>query len=220
MSTTTKMTVHEGLSELKVLGQRIEKEIRNAKYVATNKHANTKINGVSVADFSANIKSEWDRINDLIERRNAIKRAITKSNAATSVTITKRDGSTLTMTVAELIEYKTIGIQYIEMLRNNVTAQYEHATRDIRDNNGECLEDRADKYVTNLFGNKDSVSKETIADTRKTYIDSNTLDMIDPLDCQSVIRKLNDEIDFYQTKVDAALSTSNAITTIEFTTEK
>ena len=220
MSTTYSMTVHEGLSELKVLGCRIEKEIRKATFVTTNKHSNTKIDGVSVKDYKDDLKSTWERINDLIKRRDAIKRAITKSNATTDVTVTKKDGTSITMTVAELIEYKTIGIKYIEMLLNSITSQYDRATREVRDSNGEYLEDRADKYVTNLFGSKDNSNADAINDAKKTFIDNNTLDLIDPINCQDVIKTLNDTIDFYFTKVDAALSTSNAITIIEFTMDK
>ena len=101
------MTVHEGLAELKILAARIEKELSTSVYVNANKHANTKIDGVSVQEYTKSMKSAMQKVEDLIKRRNAIKRAITKSNAVTEVTLTKENGDKITMTVAELIEYRS-----------------------------------------------------------------------------------------------------------------
>lgn len=209
------MTVHEGLAELKILGQRIEKELSSNVYVWSNKHANTKIDGMSVADFQKQMKSSMQKINDLIERRNAIKKAITRSNATTEITLTKDNGNKVTMTVAEAIEYKNVGIQYLTSLLNTLSGQYNRITRDMKMRN-DALSTDADKYVTGLFGNKDGISSEVIETTRNSYIEANTIDIIDPNNVMKKINELKEEIDFFNTKVDAALSTSNAITVIEF----
>lgn len=209
------MTVHEGLAELKTLGARIEKEITSNVFVAGNKHANTKMEGLSVADFSKNLKSSMQKVDDLIKRRNAIKRAITKSNAVTEVTIKGDDGKTVTMTVAELIEYKNAGLTIIDRYANVLSQQYKSVMTQIKRNN-DNLSDAADRYVTGLFGSKEGISSDVIETTRKSYIEANTLDLIDPNNIQDKIEKLREECDFYNTKVDAALSTSNAITVIEF----
>lgn len=213
--TKEKMTVHEGLAELKILAARIEKEIASSTYVNSNKHANTKIDGMSVAEYTEGMKSAYQKVTDLIKRRNAIKRAITKSNAVTEVTLTKQDGSTVTMTVAELIEYKNVGIQFTERLANTITKQYNTVTSFIKRQN-DLINETADKYVTSLYGGKDNVNNEVAEATRKSYIEANSQDLIDPNKILDRINELNAEIDFYNTKVDAALSTSNAITVIEF----
>ena len=213
--TKEKMTVHEGLAELKILAARIEKEIASSTYVNSNKHANTKIDGMSVAEYTEDMKSAYQKVTDLIKRRNAIKRAITKSNAVTEVTLTKQDGSTVTMTVAELIEYKNVGIQFTERLVNTITKQYNAVTSFIKRQN-DLVNETADKYVTGLYGGKDNVNNEVAEATRKSYIEANSQDLIDPNKILDRINELNAEIDFYNSKVDAALSTSNAITVIEF----
>ena len=209
------MTVHEALSELKVLGSRIEKELASNAYILCNKHANTKIDGVTIADANEQMKASLQRVTDLINRRNAIKRAITISNATTNVTLSKDNGSKVTMTVAELIEYRNVGITYLEKLLNTLSTQYNAVISNVKRHNDSICSD-ADRYVTQLFGNKDGLSEDVIENTRKSYIEANTYDTLDPNKVLAKISELQAELDFYNTKVDAALSTSNAITVIEF----
>ena len=209
--TTEKMTIHEALSELKVIGKRIDKEINDMVFVTTNKHSNTKIGGKTIEEFSDNIKSKYQKITDLIKRREVIKRAVTQSNAITVVNISGQE-----MTIAEAIEYKKSGIAFKENLLRCLSFQYNRATDIINRTNGDNLEAKADDYVIKMYGNKDSgIANEVIETAKKNYIDNNSLDMIDPLDVSKIITELNDEIDKFMTKVDSALSVSNATTMIE-----
>ena len=209
------MTVHEGLAELKILASRIEKELASNAFVACNKHANTKIEGVTIKEYSEKLKSAMQKVSDLIARRNAIKKAITKSNAVTEVTLTKENGEKVTMTVAELIEFRNVGIMFTEKFANTLAQQYNAAVRNITRVNDD-IGRKADEYVVGLFGNKEGVSSDVIESTRNSYIEANTVDMIDPSNVLDKINSMKEEIDFYNTKVDAALSTSNAVTIIEF----
>ena len=45
--TTETMNVHQALAELKMMDKRIEAATREPEWVVTNKHSNTKINGVA-----------------------------------------------------------------------------------------------------------------------------------------------------------------------------
>ena len=54
--TSEKMTVHKALAELKLLDDRIEKAIKENIYCVAKKHADEKINGVSLADFEKQIE--------------------------------------------------------------------------------------------------------------------------------------------------------------------
>lgn len=209
--TTEKMTIHEALSELKVIGKRIEKEMNGMVFVTANKHSNTKICGKTIEEFSDNIKSKYQKITDLIKRREAIKRAVTQSNAITVVNISGQE-----MTVAEAIEYKKSGVAFKENLLGCLSLQYNRTIDTINRTNGDNLESKADDYVIKMYGNKDSgIANEVIETAKKNYIDNNSLDMIDPLDVSKIITELNDEIDKFMTKVDSALSVSNATTMIE-----
>lgn len=209
--TTETMTVHEALSELKVIGARIDKEINGVTFLTANKHSNTKINGQLISDYENDIKSAYQKINDLIKRRTAIKRAVVKSNANTEITIGDE-----VMTVAEAIEYKNVGIDYLERILYKMSMQYNDKQSSIASMNSK-LETQAEDYVIKLFGNreKDGIDSSTIEKTKREYVAVNTYDLIDPLNVKKEIEKLNDKIDAFKSKVDSALSVSNATTVIE-----
>ena len=61
-----------------------------------------------------------------------------------------------------------------------------------------------------------TVDSDAMQSLRKTYIENNTYDLIDPLGVANVIKSLEDEINKFNTEIDAALSCSNALTVIEF----
>ena len=68
-----------------------------------------------------------------------------------------------------------------------------------------------------MFGNDkaNGVDSNTIETTKKSFIESNTFDMIDSININKTIEELKDKIDKFETKVDSALSISNATTIIE-----
>lgn len=211
--TTEKMTIHEALSELKVIGSRIEKEIAHANFVITNKHSNDKINGQSIEDYKANVTSTYQKIRDLIRRRTAIKKAVVKSNAVTEVTIGDE-----TMTVAEAIEYKNTGIDYLVLLNNKMINEYTSVKSNVTRANGDALIERANDHIIRLYGGKEKdVSASVIEEARTNFISMNSLDIIDPINVDKEINSLTDYIDNFRSKVDSALSVSNATTIIEVT---
>lgn len=211
--TTEKMTIHEALSELKVLNSRIINEVSKTSFVITNKHSNTKIDGLPITKYENDTRASYDRITDLIKRRAAIRRAVVKSNSVTEITINEE-----TMTVAEVIEFKNTGIDYLITLRDRISRDYEVSVKSARTANGESIENKASEYVVRLFGGKDnSVDNSVIEAAKKTFIENNTIDIIDPIDAEKTIRTLTNYIDGFKSKVDSALSVSNATTIIEIT---
>ena len=109
--TTEKMTVHKALCELKTLDARIQKSIQQGTFVFANKHSNNKVAGVSINTYSEEIRAAYQSAKDLIARRDAIKRAVTLSNATVKVTIGGKE-----YTVAEAIEMKNHGIPLKQLL--------------------------------------------------------------------------------------------------------
>ena len=214
--TTEKMTIHNALAELKTLDARIEKAIRETPYVLAAKHSAEKINGMSIADFKAQIKSSYQKVTDLIARRDAMKRAVVLSNANTKITIGGNE-----YTVAEAIEMKNHGIEFKERLLNAMTYAYNNAQNELSRNSGDSLERKAEQYVLAVIqaqpkDSKMTVDSDAMQSLRKTYIENNTYDLIDPLGVANVIKSLEDEINKFNTEIDAALSCSNALTVIEF----
>lgn len=206
-----KMNVHRALAELKTLDSRIQKAARSATYCFANKHSNGKKDGITIDDYKNRMKSEFDSINTLINRRNALKRAVAFSNSVTKVTI---DG--VEYTVAEAIEMKNHGMDNYRVLLTAITANLAAAKNTIQDQNGEYLEKKANDYIIGFFGGKDKADSETATSMRKAYIEENTYDFIDPMNIEDFKKKLEDKIASFEAEVDAALSVSNAITNIEF----
>lgn len=208
--TTETMTIHKGLAELKVLEKRIHNTIDNAKLCQVNRHSNEKIEGVSIEEYKKRIQSSYDKMNDLINRRDAIKRAISHSNAVTEVEIA---GSKYTIAVA--IEMRNHGIEFKARLLSEMKKQYGQAMAKLETRNGAELEKKVEDQIVALYGQKENgTDPERIKATRKELMTQYSYDFIDPLKLEEVMNKLEKEINDFISEVDSALSTSNALTTI------
>jgi len=209
--TKEKMTIHEALSELKMLEKRINKSIDGATFCAANKKSNTKIGGVSIEEFKAKSKADLESCKDLICRYTAIKRAITMSNAITKVIV-----ADVEYTVAEAIAMHNHGMFFKRELLNNISAEY-ISCKNGCDYNNQHLEDKVIKDVNNFFASDTSENREEkIQKMIKERIEDGTYSIISGFDYIAEINALSKEIDEFESKVDAALSVSNATTVIEF----
>lgn len=214
--THEKMTVHRALAELKTMDARIDSAIRSTTYVLAVKRSAEKINGVKIDTFKDAMKANNQKVNDLIRRRNAMKRAVVLSNATTKVTVGGKE-----YTVAEAIECKTHGVEYMKALKNSMTSAYLAAQAEMKRNDDEVLEKRAEQYVLSVIAAqpkdaKMSVDSEAMKALRKSYIENNAFEMLDPLGVAELIAELDEMIHAFEADVDAALSCSNALTVIEF----
>lgn len=210
MATVETMTVHKALAELKLLDSRIEKAIAEGVYCVANKHSNDKIGGVPLDDYIKIMKGGYDRATDLINRRKAIKRAVVLSNAVTKVSVAGNE-----YTVAEAIEMKNHGVEFEKLLMNTMNIQYRNAQMQIKQENGKDLEQRAEQYVTAIYGQKES--KTNTADIEKVksdFLKSNQYELVDPLHVFDKIEDLEKKINDFMVEVDSALSVSNALTEI------
>ena len=214
--TNEKMTVHKALAELKTMDDRIAKTMGEATYVLAVKHSAEKIQGMTVANFMDKIKSGYQKVNDLIARRDAMKRAVVLSNATTKVRVGNAE-----YTVAEAIELKNHGIEFKKALLYNITCAYNTAQNEFNRNSGETLEKKAEQYVLSVIqaqpkDGKMAIDGEAMKAVRQTYIDNNSYDILDPLNVAKIMEELDAEINEFEAEVDAALSCSNALTMIEF----
>lgn len=132
---TEKMTVHRALAELKTIDSRIEAQIMKADFCCANKHSNKKIKGDTIAAYEDAARAAYKSINTLINRRNALKKAVVLSNARTIVTIGGID-----YTVAEAIEMKNHGIDNQRNLMDVMRHQFRSASNEIDRRNPEFLE--------------------------------------------------------------------------------
>lgn len=209
--TREKMTIHKALAELKIMDARIKGAINNVTYCIANKHSNEKINGVPLDEYKKNIQSGYDKVNELIKRRKALKRAVVLSNA-----VTKVDINGVEYTVAEAIELRNHGIEYEKMLEKSMKNDYQRAMVTINNENGAGLEAIANRHVEAIYGNKEN--KVNIADMEKVksdFIKANQYELIDPINVLDKLNDLESFINDFMSEVDATLSVSNALTVIE-----
>lgn len=209
------MTVHKALAELKTIDARINKAITDGTYVIANKHSNEKINGMPINEFKTAMKASHQKVTDLIARRNAIKKAVVLSNATTKIKIGNDE-----MCVACAIEMKNHGMEFKTNYMRFMAHQNMNAQAELNRNSGEAIEKRAEQYVLSVIqaqpkDAKMGVDSDAMQALRKDYIKNNTYDLIDPLGVNKLIDDLTDEINEFNTEVDAALSVSNALTVIE-----
>ena len=214
--TTEKMTVHKALAELKTMDARINKAISDTTYVLAVKHSAEKINGMTVKNFKDKMISGYQKATDLIARRDAMKRAVVLSNATTKVKVGENE-----YTVAEAIEMKNHGMEFRNVLLRQMNSAYAKAQAELERNSGETLEKKAERYVLDVINaqpkdSKMTVDSEAMKTLRKTYIENNTYDLIDPMNVAKIMEELDAEVNEFNAEVDAALSVSNALTVIEF----
>lgn len=209
--TTETMNVHKALTELKMLDKRISGLIEDCEtdFCVANKASNKKINGMDIDDYKDEIKSKYQKITDQIARRAAIKQAVVKSNAVTIVKVAGKE-----YTIAEAIELKNHGLDHKRLLCSAMEECFSLATQTCNQANY-SLEDKARQYILGMYGESEKASTGDHEKEIKSYIETNTVSIVDPLGIKAIIDNLKDDIDSFMTEVDAALSTSNAMTTIE-----
>lgn len=205
-----KMSITQALAELKLLDARINKAIDKGCF-CVGYMAGTKIGGsLTPAESEAKIKSEWDSVHDLITRRANIKTKIVASNAATIVNV---GGSE--MTVAEAIERKASIVYEVNLLAK-LQRDFHEATAKVTLGNESAMQ-KAQNSLDIVLG-KDggkNPSKDDMATIYDPVFQRYEYKLQDPLDIAEKIEILERGIGNFEHNVDFALSTSNAITTIE-----
>lgn len=210
MSDTRKISITEGLRELKLYDAKIMKAIDSVQFIGAAKKSSDKIGTFKKENFIDYAKSGYQSVVDLIENRSKLKAAIVQSNAETNVEI----GGVI-YTVAQAIERKS-SIVYEKTLLESMKAQYAKSSATVEKENK-----RVDAQIDQLlegFLSKDSdkkVSESDLAAISEPYREKNEFHLVDPLNLYEKIQKLEDEISRFEAEVDVKLSISNSITYIE-----
>lgn len=134
------------------------------------------------------------------------------SNAKTMVKIGDKE-----YTVVEAIEKKNHGMDYYIQLRDILRQQLSKQKTELEKHNA-SLQQKAEQFAVAMMGGKDVKDVKTDSDeyvaSMNTYIKANTMTLLDPLGIEAKIEELDDMINTFLPEVDAALSVSNAVTTI------
>lgn len=211
--TTETMTVHEALCEIKTMDSRIMNAVEDVCGCTYKKHSAINIDGIAPATYIDQAKSKYQKATDLIARADAIKRAVSQSNASTKLVVAGK-----TMTVAEAIYEMQHGIDSKRMLLSQLSNQLRSTKDKIRRENEVNLESKVENYIRDNFGNKEKADPKALEEARRIFVENNTFEFIDPIGIEKEIERLRSEIDSFTTAVDSAIQISNSQTliTIEY----
>ena len=204
---TVQMSVHRGLSEIKLLSSRIQKSV-NSTFVVSNKVSNKTIGGRSINEVRQVIEGNFDSVIALIENRKRIKSALVLSNASTKVTIAGKEYA-----VAEAIERKA-SVDLDRLFLASLKSQFVSHNNNVESQNSQ-LSGKLETYLASVLGEKSSRSAEDVKMHTKVFEDQNRFELIDPRHIANYIESLEKEIDEFESQVDYVLSESNATTFFE-----
>jgi hypothetical protein len=202
------MSITQALAELKLLDKRINKSLDNVTWADIK----TKSYPVDVEKFGKTVRAEFQSFNDLVKRRDTIKRAVVRANAATRVKIGTWEG-----TVAEAIEYKT-SISYKKRLLDVMRSQLISAMREFKEQQ-ESVDARLEKLLHSELGKDVKTSPETITALTGSFRENNKVELVDPLGLSDRAKELEEEIETFETNVDWVLSETNGKTMIVIETK-
>lgn len=199
------ITVTRALAQIKSLEERITRATQAAfvSYRVGEKSAG----GSPVADVETTLKANLQSVTAMIAQRDSLKAAVIRSNAETSVEI---GGQTLT--VAEAIERKG-SIRFLQTLLGSLKSQAGQAKLQVERKNQE-MQVRLDALLQTAVGKDRKITDEDMGAIGNPFKQANEAFLIDPLQIDTVIAKLEAEVDAFLTEVDYALSEKNATTQI------
>ena len=203
------ITVTRALVMLKTLDKRISKLTQELIPLDILVDKKLLISKQTKEEFSLRIKSEYQKLIDLITQRNTIKSGVVTSNANTKIKI-----ANVELTVAEAIERKSSIVFEKDVIRQlkMYVKDYSHKLDQLEDQ----VTNRLDRLLESTFS-KDStkVKTEEYDAVAKPFMDRNQPTLVDPLEIRNIIEKLTNTVDVFEEEVDIALSESNATTYIE-----
>lgn len=211
---TTTISIHRALQQLKTLDSRISTATRDMKLIAVvrgdNKDVEYPKTLVGAQELENTIRASLQSVDDLISQRQKIKAAIAKSNAQTIVKV-----AGVNMTVVEAIEAKRIA-QYKSEVLAQMVMQSNQAIQAVERLNAEI--DATIKKQTEVLQGRNTTAKVSDADTQliQRAAEARTKPtLVDPLNIKDLFLVRQKELQDFLDDVDATLSESNAVTTIE-----
>lgn len=203
---TQKISVTRALAQIKSLNDRIEKGI-SVPFI-TNLTGGKHGTGKTVTEIETTLKASLQSVKDLIEQRKALKSAVVRSNAITTVKI-----NGVELTVAEAIERKS-SIALEQRLLHQLKGQLAQVTANVEKTNVE-MSRRLDALLLTAVGKDRQASETELAAISAPFKAQNEGKALDPNDLSVVIESLQKDIDGFLLEVDYALSEINATTMVD-----
>lgn len=208
----SQISVTRALTEVKHLNDRINRAT-SAQFVGNARGKDSfKVvlgNNQSVTDVESVFKQNLQSAIDLIARRDLLKRKIVESNSLTKIEVAGE-----IMSVSEAIEKKA-SIPYKNNLLASLRDQYRRVLTTAEQHNAKLYQE-IDNAVQQAYSNdKGKVDAEQYEAVAKPRLQRNEVSVIDSIEIQKVIDKLDQEISSFVSEIDFVLSESNAKTMIE-----
>jgi len=205
----TQMTVTDALAELTLLEKRIDSArgaLENNTLIAVVEVGKVPTGFKSRDEHGTKARAALQRVDDLINRRRTIKRAIVLSNASTTVSVAGQE-----MTVAEAIEMKNF-ISYYNNVLATMTSAYSRTCQEYKTAQSR-VKQRLDKLAMEVLGKNASSEKyQSLADS---FLEREGVELLDPTNLAEEIARRLTFIEQFESTVDRVLSISNARTMIE-----
>ena len=211
--TKQKMTIHQALSELKLIDSKVERKIGAIRPVASYQKGKKIDNRYSEIEFESEVKSNMQSAKALIKRKADIKSELNKSNNSTTVIVGGKK-----MTVADAITEKTY-LDLKKSLRNQLASSRDNNLAEFNRRNMKTQSDLTVSMGNKEIGKDTKPSDEAMIALIKTqtelFLAIHEWHLIDPIKVDKEIEELTVEIETFETEIDHILSTSNATTFIE-----
>lgn len=205
-----KITVTRALAELKLLDARIRKEIQELMAIDVYQKRSKRAlhTNISVDEFEKKAKANFQKVNDLMNRRKKMKALVLSSNAKIKVKVNDEE-----FTVSEAIEYKST-IEYESILLKKLRLQFSEKSNQVMTSKAE-LDQKVETMLIQNLGKEVKADREAWDAIAKPFIEKNELLLTDPLKLSEYIKNLEDRVQTFKTEIDFVLSESNARTEIE-----
>ena len=215
-----KMLVTQALDERDLLVKKIKDKIEKASFVDTVKPNEEKVLDARVSreEFAKDVESAYQQIQDLIDRYQKIDAAIVASNAQTMNTTSYGE-----FTVAGAISLRSrlrgcgsydrdANFEFTLQLKMENDFQKKLA---LAESKNKQLQSTAESMRLSILGKDTKVKDEKPLEVVEAYVRENTTELVDPLDVQKKIAKLQEKRDTLLTELDTQIKVSNATTFIE-----
>lgn len=211
------ISVQQGLNELKLYDSKIKNLTfnldpffsvdKNNKVVNKNTHR-------TAEDLTDVAKSSLQKVLDLIDNRDKLKRAIVQSNAKTTLTVAGTE-----YTVAEAIERKT-SVEYKQNLSNHLQTMYAKELSAIQSWNN-LVDKKTQSNIESLSGGQDKKEDmlslieglERLSEAKK--IGLYEFSVVGKKTNVELINDISEEVQDFLSEVDYKLTESNVITKIQ-----
>lgn len=211
--TTEKMTVYKALVEKKTMADRIEDAMKE-NMIICNRNNNAKISGMTIEEVKTAYKANFNKLQSLMARNEALNMALNQSNATTMITVNGTE-----MPVAMALWMKSMG-GGIDLRKDELRVlkdKYVTAVSVMNVKNTDDLDKRVENYLVSTFGScEKGLKTDEMIKAEEIFRKNNSWDLIDPCKLKEVIDQKQDELDKLESELDSAIQISNAVTTIEF----